>query len=500
MSLSNDSGAIDLALTPGGRVGDASPLAKPGYKGKRKLSDYEREVAHALMRKGKSKREAIKMARGIINHAAATGRWSKGKAKASVVAGAQASIAQRKSFSNNLPRVPLVGEVATDYDLAHFRYRHGWIKLGSDRDRELPRSISGGLPSAPGDGRTHRVGSITGGLPLAKELSGDAGKIQELVRRIQTLQALPSSNGRPEVDTAEIKRLTKKLVKLRAKQSDPAGMSSWEKAHAKDIQRASANLGRAPHYGTYNSVARSAASARRSASLSNEVDLAFRFRHGWIPLGREDKRGLAKKAAKAKREHVKPDDITAAIKEGARGLIDTQRRVAREDANPPLTVEMMKKRRKANNEKSNYLRGALYTPPAKGRSASLSNDTDLAVVHHWKHGWIPLDDYARSKQHHRFTGGKFEGGTQKALREHANAHVAAAARARTPETKRKHAKEAQKALNELQSRKGTKAPAKRTSARKAPARSASTRKAQTRRTPRAAEPVTPVEPGPAIRD
>lgn len=86
---------IDLAITPGGRVGDASPLGK----GPRRLSDYEREIAHALIRKGKSKRQAIKMARGLLKKAAATGRWGdKGKASGPVRAGARASIAQRKTF------------------------------------------------------------------------------------------------------------------------------------------------------------------------------------------------------------------------------------------------------------------------------------------------------------------------------------------------------------------------------------------------------------------
>lgn len=85
-----------MAITPGGRVGDASPLGK----GKRKLSDYEREVAHALIRKGHSKSQAIRIARGVIQRAAATGRWGRGNAKPNVVAGAAASIAQRKAFSH----------------------------------------------------------------------------------------------------------------------------------------------------------------------------------------------------------------------------------------------------------------------------------------------------------------------------------------------------------------------------------------------------------------
>jgi hypothetical protein len=90
---------VDLARTPGGRVGDASSLARPGYKGPRRTSDYEREVAHALMRKGKSKSAAIRMARGLINQAA-HGKWGRGKKvrTAGVVAGALRSAAQRKTF------------------------------------------------------------------------------------------------------------------------------------------------------------------------------------------------------------------------------------------------------------------------------------------------------------------------------------------------------------------------------------------------------------------
>lgn len=106
-----------MAITPGGRVGDASPLGK----GPRKLSDYEREVAHALMRRGIPKERAIPMARGIINRAATTGRWGRGKkASPNVVAGAVASVAQRKAF---------VGE----HKLANEpRYRHGWVPLDAD--------------------------------------------------------------------------------------------------------------------------------------------------------------------------------------------------------------------------------------------------------------------------------------------------------------------------------------------------------------------------------
>lgn len=91
--------AVDLAVTPNGRPGDASPLAKPGYKGKRRLSDYEREIAHALMRKGHPESQAIAMARGLLKKAALRGKWGRhGKAGAATRAGAAASIAQRKTF------------------------------------------------------------------------------------------------------------------------------------------------------------------------------------------------------------------------------------------------------------------------------------------------------------------------------------------------------------------------------------------------------------------
>jgi predicted ABC-type ATPase len=91
---------VDLAVTPNGRPADASPLAKPGYKGGRKLSDYERMIAHALIRKGMDKHRAIAMARGLTNRAARSGRWGRGKAGAATVAGSAASVAQRASFSS----------------------------------------------------------------------------------------------------------------------------------------------------------------------------------------------------------------------------------------------------------------------------------------------------------------------------------------------------------------------------------------------------------------
>lgn len=125
-----------MATTPGGRQGDASSLAKPGYKGKRKLSDYEREVAHALMRKGHSKRRAIMMARGIIRNAAVAGKWGRGKVRNPAVrAGAAASIAQRKSFTDEERGLVIsLAEAAKrglTIDLVGPKgYVHGWHFVG----------------------------------------------------------------------------------------------------------------------------------------------------------------------------------------------------------------------------------------------------------------------------------------------------------------------------------------------------------------------------------
>lgn len=92
-------GGVDLAVSPNGRPMDTSSLAKPGYHGPRRLSDYERGIVHALMRKGKTESAAIRIARGLLNKAARTGRWGDhGKAGAKTRAGARASIAQRSTF------------------------------------------------------------------------------------------------------------------------------------------------------------------------------------------------------------------------------------------------------------------------------------------------------------------------------------------------------------------------------------------------------------------
>lgn len=89
---------VDLAITPGGRIGDNSGLGKPGYTGPRKTDDYVREVAHALIRKGHPKGKAIQMARGII------AKWARGGAHvhpAVRAAAAKATVNQHRLDHNH---------------------------------------------------------------------------------------------------------------------------------------------------------------------------------------------------------------------------------------------------------------------------------------------------------------------------------------------------------------------------------------------------------------
>lgn len=85
-----------MAITPGGRVGDASPTGHKG--GKRQLSDYERELWHALRRRGVPEKKAYRMARGILRNALG-GKWGRGRIRnPAVQAGAYASMAQRAAI------------------------------------------------------------------------------------------------------------------------------------------------------------------------------------------------------------------------------------------------------------------------------------------------------------------------------------------------------------------------------------------------------------------
>lgn len=79
-----------MAITPGGRPGDSSPLSKK--PGPRQLTDYTREIAHALMRKyGWDESHAIAVARN------AQKKWRRGggKVRPQVRAGAAKSLGEQ---------------------------------------------------------------------------------------------------------------------------------------------------------------------------------------------------------------------------------------------------------------------------------------------------------------------------------------------------------------------------------------------------------------------
>lgn len=109
-----------MAVSPGGRPADASGLGKPGSP--RGLSDYTREIAHALMRKGVPKSRAIAIAR--------------------------ASEAKRFSHSKN-PAIAAaaVAAVGQDHVLDHRK------KGRHDMSRTPTKLRPGSIPSGPGKGK-----------------------------------------------------------------------------------------------------------------------------------------------------------------------------------------------------------------------------------------------------------------------------------------------------------------------------------------------------------
>lgn len=80
-----------MTISPGGRPADASPLGS----GKRKLADYVREVAHALMRKGFSKGHAIATARNSMV------KWGAKSKDPAVRAAAAAAYIETKRLDHN---------------------------------------------------------------------------------------------------------------------------------------------------------------------------------------------------------------------------------------------------------------------------------------------------------------------------------------------------------------------------------------------------------------
>lgn len=118
-----------MAITPGGRVGDSTPLGKK--PGPRQLTDYTREIAHALMRKyGWDESHAIAVARN------AQKKWRRGggKVRPQVRAGATKSLGEQAvldhvkslAVSANERDIALAAQSGHHIAGTAYHWHHGW--------------------------------------------------------------------------------------------------------------------------------------------------------------------------------------------------------------------------------------------------------------------------------------------------------------------------------------------------------------------------------------
>jgi hypothetical protein len=94
-----------VSITPGGRVGDSSPLGTRGLFGipGEELDPFVHQVAHALMREhGKTKHQAIRMALGVIENWAS----GRGNVRPQVRAAAQRAWARFKASAAKARAIP----------------------------------------------------------------------------------------------------------------------------------------------------------------------------------------------------------------------------------------------------------------------------------------------------------------------------------------------------------------------------------------------------------
>lgn len=290
-------------ITPGGRVGDATPLGT----GKRKLSDYEREVAHALMRKGVlPKSRAIAMARGIIDKAAKTGRWGHGKAKPNIIAGSVASVAQRKAFSgsNEAPR-----------------YRHGWIPIDAEHEAVAAKMTDPAEAHAALAYHDDKFISTPKRHTKIRAAHKAAAAVYKKRRTELTQQGRLFSNGGATMPHMDILLAVLDKDARDALDASEFAIPSERKYPIPDIVHARVALAFVAKNGTPAEQAQVRAAVKKkfpqlseSKSLSNPVgDLLFaeaverglidlgrdgaKWRHGWIPMN-----GIAA-AIKAKKFH-----------------------------------------------------------------------------------------------------------------------------------------------------------------------------------------------------
>lgn len=248
----------NLAITPGGRPGDASPL---GTKGPRKLTDYTREIAHALMRRGFSKSHAIAVARNSQKRWAAGG----GKVRPQVRAGAAASLARQKLLDHNHANEPAAGATIDLGLRPGQRYRHGWVPITPqasghwidpipDKHRRHYSIIRGQrrqVVTFKGNeiGATKRIGNPKDDRTWAWVIEGDH------VRHPTSHDAAAALMQR------HIAQMVQTPRKLRPKRREPSFLGGLIQA------------------GGLTGIT--------AGQFSNTVDLGhrpYRYRHGWIPI------------------------------------------------------------------------------------------------------------------------------------------------------------------------------------------------------------------------
>lgn len=126
-----------MAISPGGRPADASPLGKPGSA--RGLTDYVREVAHALMRKGVPKGHAIAIARSQ------QAKWMVKSKNPAIRAASAASLAEQHVLDHRKRDMSRAFEVggASLVDL-------NWAAFDQSRPKGAARPAAAPPPGAKG--------------------------------------------------------------------------------------------------------------------------------------------------------------------------------------------------------------------------------------------------------------------------------------------------------------------------------------------------------------
>lgn len=167
-------------LTPGGREGDASPLGKSG---RRRLSNYVRMVAHALMRDhGFTRSHAIATAKNALKRWMAGG----GHVRPQVRAGAAKGMAEQKALDAGGGVSLSVPDAAINRLADHYPAEVlDWIKGATWTRESVPLS---GIRMAARPGRPHDAAkvkairkSIRRGKPLHPVLLVDTGKGQHKI-------------------------------------------------------------------------------------------------------------------------------------------------------------------------------------------------------------------------------------------------------------------------------------------------------------------------------